>query len=199
MMPKILIATHNRWKFKLFAPVLIRYGFEPISLKDVETTPNPPVECGRTVVENALIKARHYHSAEFPWVFGDDTGLEIDALNREPGVQFHRWGGRFSEDTDDQTWLDYLLSRMQSVPPEERTAQFVDGWALLDPNKNEYTREIRESFMIAAHAIRPPVPGSPVMAVALGIPEDPIQILQEVKNKWKDWGIMEKLRKDDLL
>jgi XTP/dITP diphosphohydrolase len=86
-MKTLLLATRNKWKAQLFAPILQGYGFNIITLKDTKINKAPPVEDGDTVVENALIKARHYHSAEFPWVFGDDSGLEIKALNGEPGVQ----------------------------------------------------------------------------------------------------------------
>lgn len=195
-MTTLLIATHNRWKAKLFASVFNGYGFKALSLLDIETNQPPPDECGRSVVENALIKARHYHSAQFPWVFGDDTGLEIDALQGEPGVQTRRWAGRFPTDVDDQTWLSYLLDRMQAVPLAARTACFVDGWALLDPHNNEFTRETRAPFQIATQAVRPCVPGSPIMAVALGIPENPLQILQAAQAHWQDWGILEKLLKE---
>lgn len=193
-MPKILIATNNRWKVQLFKSIFASDGLEAISLRDIETTLPAPDECGRSVVENALIKARHYHSTEFPWVFGDDTGLEIDALNGEPGVQFRRWGGRFADDVSDETWLAYLLARMKDVPPAARTACFVDGWALISPNHQEYTHEIRAPFQIATQPVRPPVPGSPVMACALGIPDDPAQIFAQARAHWAAWGVSEKIR-----
>lgn len=85
-MTTLLVATHNRWKAKLFASIFNGYGFKALSLLDIETNQPPPDECGRSEVENALIKARHYHSAQFPWVFGDDTGLEIDALMNKPSL-----------------------------------------------------------------------------------------------------------------
>ncbi|HYH02663.1 MAG TPA: non-canonical purine NTP pyrophosphatase, partial [Bacillota bacterium] len=168
-MPKILIATHNSWKEKLFASLLNGSGFETVLLKEIATPPIPPIENGTTVIENALIKARHYHSTAYPWVFSDDTGLEIDALNGEPGVQTRRWGGRLPDDISDQAWLEYLLLRMNNVPHNQRTASFVDGWALIDPQYNEYTHLTRSSFHIATHSVRPMLPGSPIMAVALGI------------------------------
>ncbi len=151
------------------------------------------MESGTTVIENALMKARHYHSAAYPWVFSDDTGLEIDALNDEPGVQTRRWGGRFADDISDQAWLEYLLLRMKNVPLDQRTASFVDGWALIDPQQNEYTHLTRSSFHIATHSIRPTLPGSPIMAVALGIPEDPAQIVSIAKEHWEAWGIMKQI------
>jgi len=193
---KILIATHNRWKYQLFAQIFAMHGFETIMLSDIEVGNDLPVENGDTVVKNARIKAQHYYSVKHPWVFGDDTGLEIEALNNEPGVQARRWNGRFPDDVDEQVWLNYLIERMKDVPPGERTAHFVDGWALLDPNGGAYTYEVRGTFEIALQPVRPISPGSPVMAVAVGIPEDPAQILAEAQARWDEWGILTKLTQE---
>ncbi len=187
----MLIASRSAWKAQLFGPIFRDYGFKIISLNDIQTPLPDPVEDGRTVLENALIKARHYHSSEFPWVFGDDMGLEIDALNGEPGVQTRRWGGRFSDDVEDQVWLDYLLNRMQDVPTERRTAHFVDGWALLTPEGGAYTREIRAPFEISWQPIRPMMPGSPIAAVAIGFPDSPEQALAQARARWNNWGILD--------
>lgn len=186
-MSEILLATENIWKAKLFTPILRQYDLDVITLNDIDHPDEPPNEDGSTVVENALIKARHYHSSEHPLVFADDTGLEIDALNGEPGVQTRRWGGRFDDDVDDQVWLDYLLERMRDVPPGERKAAFVDGWALIGPDGEEYTRELRARFEIAVEPLRPLVPDSPVMSVAIGLPQQPEEIFAAVKARWDQW------------
>ena len=193
-MKTLLLATRNKWKAQLFAPILQGYGFDVITLKDTDIAKEPPVEDGETVVENALIKARHYHSAEYPWVFGDDTGLEIKALNGEPGVQSRRWGGKFPDDVDEQLWLDYLLERMRGIPPEERVAEFVDGWALLTPDGTEHTHVGRAAFSIAEEQLGPLVPGSPVMSVAIGLPQKPEEIFAAVKAQWDAWGVLEKIK-----
>lgn len=192
-MKTLLIATTNRWKAQLFAPIIQQYGFKVITLKDIDLPKESPIEDGETVVENALIKARHFHSSEFPWVFGDDTGLEIKALNGEPGVKSRRWGGKFPDDIDEKIWLDYLLDRMQDVPPGERLAEFVDGWALIDPSGNAHTRELRATFQLATKPLRPLIPGSPVMSIAIGLPQEPSEVFSLAKTHWDEWGILEKL------
>jgi len=192
-MKTILIATHNRWKHQLFAPIFQAYGFESEMLDHIPEEINRPEENGNTVVANALIKAHYYHSESHPWVFGDDTGLEIDALNGEPGVRARRWGDRLPENVDEREWLEYLLDRMRDTPVGKRTAKFIDGWALVDPEGNSYTYETQAGFEIATHPIRPIVPGSPIMAVALGLPDDPNKVFLEVKNRWDDWGILQQL------
>jgi XTP/dITP diphosphohydrolase len=192
---KLLFATHNLWKIQLFGPVFRDFGFDMVTLKDVDTGSPPLREDGPTAIDNAIAKACHYHSVDYPWVFGDDAGLEIDALNGEPGVQARRWGGVFADVVDDKVWLEYLLTRMKDVPPGKRTAAFVAGWALLDPAGNAYTREVRAPFEIATHPIRSISPGSPITAVRLGPPDDLIRRQAEVCAEWQQWGILERLLK----
>ena len=189
----ILLATTNAWKRQLFTPVFRAHGFEVITLDDLPFHSSPPPENGSTAIENALIKARYYHSPEHPWVFGDDAGLEIEALNGEPGVQTRRWNGVFSDDVDDQTWLDYLLDRMKAVPAGKRRAAFVAGWALLDPMGGAHTRQVCAPFEIATHPIRPISPGSPITAVRLGPPDDLTRRQAEVREEWERWGVLEQL------
>jgi len=188
----LLFATHNHWKTQLFALVFQEYGFQHVTLNDIDPCPAPP-EDGTTPLENALTKALHYHSKGFSWVFADDAGLEIDALDGEPGVQARRWNGAFRDDVDDQTWLDYLLARMEGVPPGKRTAAFVAGWVLIDPGENVYTREVRAPFEIATHPIRPIAPGSPITAVRISPFNDLARRQAEVRALWDEWGILDEI------
>jgi len=190
---RILIASQNAWKINLFTPVFRAYAFEVLTLVDISGFAPPPPENGTTAIENAIAKARHYHSDEVPWVFGDDAGLEIDALGGEPGVQARRWNGVFPENVDDQTWLDYLLHRMKAFPEGERAAAFVAGWALLDPAGGLHTREVRALFEIATHPIRPISPGSPISAVRIGPSNDFTRRQVEIRAEWKKWGILDAL------
>jgi len=190
---QILFATRNRWKMQLFRPVFQSYGFEMLTLGDIRWETPPPPENGATALENALAKARHYHCQAYPWVFGDDAGLEIDALGGEPGVQARRWNGVFDETVDDRTWLEYLMDRLASVPPGERTAAFVAGWVLIDPSGTVHSREARAPFEIATRLLRPISPGSPITAVRLGPPNDLARRQAEVRAAWQDWGVLEQL------
>lgn len=193
---QILIATHNAWKTQLFTQVFRDYDFDVLTLVDLPNIGPPPPENGTTAMENAISKARYYHSEEFPWVFGDDAGLEIDALEGEPGVQARRWNGLFPENVDDQTWLDYLLERMQAIPEGERSAAFVAGWALIVPSGQAHTRQVRAPFEIATHPIRPISPGSPITAVRIGASDDLTWRQTEIRVEWERWGILEKLLGD---
>lgn len=192
-MPIILFATRNHFKARLFEVSFRAYGFGMTTLHTIPERNEPLIESGKTAVENALAKARLYHSATHPWVFGDDAGLEIDALNGEPGLQTRRWNGIFPDDVDDQTWLNYMLERMRGVPLEKRTAAFVSGWALITPDGCEYIHEVRSPFQIATRPIRPISPGSPISAVRIS-PEDDLKHRQAViQEEWKRWGILEQL------
>jgi inosine/xanthosine triphosphate pyrophosphatase family protein len=194
---QILLATRNPWKVQLFAPVFAAHGFDVLTLADVPAAGPAPVENGATAVANALIKARHYHSPRYPWVFGDDAGLEVDALGGEPGVQTRRWNGRFTADVSDQQWLDYLLARLADVPDGQRTAAFVAGWALIEPSGDVHTRIVRAPFEIASQPIRPIAPGSPITAVrtvTAGGPANDLSRRQaEVRAEWQRWGILPRL------
>ena len=192
----LLFATHNQWKTQLFRPVFERYGFEVLTLGDVSINDKPPDELAATAVDNALAKARYYHSDKYPWVFGDDAGLEIEALNGEPGLQARRWGGIFPDDVDDQTWLDYLLERMKDVPVGRRTARFVAGWALITPDGSEFTREVNAPFEIAAQPMRDISPGSPITAIRIGPEDDLERRRNEIWAEWQRWGVLDRLLVD---
>ncbi len=189
---KLLFATTNAWKTQLFDPVFRGHGFEVITLNDLNGYPPLPPENGATALENAVQKAQHFHSAAYPWVFADDAGLEIDALNGQPGVQARRWNGVFTDDVDDQTWLDYLLARMAGIPPGERGAAFVAGWVLIDPRGMIHTRKVRAPFEIATQPIRPISPGSPISAVRIGpLRNDLARRQAEVRAEFVQWGILD--------
>jgi len=192
-MPVILFATRNPFKAKLFEVSFHAYGFEMTTLHETSIRSEPFSESGKTAVENALAKAQIYHGRSHPWVFGDDAGLEIDALNGEPGLHARRWNGTFPDDVDDQTWLNYMLDRMKDIPLEKRTAAFVSGWALITPDGGEYVHEVRSPFQIATRPIRAISKGSPISAVRIG-PEDDLKHRQaQIQEEWKRWGILERL------
>lgn len=192
-MPGILFATHNAWKARLFEPSFHAYGFTMKTLREVAPLSEPLRETGTSALENALAKARHYHASDQSWVFGDDAGLEIDALNGEPGLQARRWNGIFPDNVDDQTWLDYLLERMRDIPAGKRTAAFISGWALITPAGKEYVRQVRWPFQIATQPIRQISPGSPISAVRLGAEDDLGHRQGAIFKEWQRWGIFKRL------
>lgn len=161
---EVLIATRNHGKLDMFGKALDYFGLKCKGLDEVGL--NKVVENGSTPEENALLKVR---AAWAPgrMVFADDAGLEIDALNGEPGVQTRRWNGLFEDSITDEEWLNYLLGRLKGVPLSGRTACFISAWALITPDNKEHTLRITTPFTIAEEPIRPMVPGFPMSAVAI--------------------------------
>jgi len=88
-----------------------------------------PQETADTYEENALLKASYYYNSTGLWTLADDSGLEVDHLNGQPGVLTARYGGVAL--ADDQR-LVYLLKQLRNV--EERAARFVCVIALVGPN-----------------------------------------------------------------
>lgn len=187
----ILFATANPGKKQLFTPIFARYGLRCVTLTEAGLTDHRPAETGRTPEENALLKARPFHSSRWPLVFADDAGLEIDALNGEPGLQTRRWGGRFPDDVDDETWLRYLLARLEGIPPEKRTARFVSAWAIIDPAGDEHVRRIVTEFCIASRPLRPITPGFPLSAVRIGLQEAVEARSDQLAREWERWRVLE--------
>ena len=96
----------------------------------------PIVENGKTFEENSLIKARTVEKACGEITLADDSGLEIDALNGEPGIYSARWMG---EDTSYDIKNTEILKRMKDVPEEKRTARFVCVISAVYPDGREFT------------------------------------------------------------
>jgi XTP/dITP diphosphohydrolase len=80
-----------------------------------------PLETGTTFEENALLKA--YHTARYVAipVIADDSGLEIDALNGEPGIVSSRYAG---ENATNKNNIEKVLRKLQNIPQEQRSARF---------------------------------------------------------------------------
>ncbi len=114
--------------------ILKDLGMEILSMKEAGVNPEI-VENGKTFEENSLIKARAVH-ALLPddIVMADDSGLEIDYLNKEPGIYSARYMG---EDTSYDIKNNEILRRMDGVPDEKRTARFVCAIAAVFPDGGE--------------------------------------------------------------
>lgn len=121
-MTKIIFATGNAGKMREIRDIMADLDVELLSMKEAGIKLDI-VEDGETFEENALIKARAV-SKEAPGaiVMADDSGLEVDYLNKEPGVYSARYMG---EDTSYHIKNMSLVERLEGVPDEKRTARFV--------------------------------------------------------------------------
>ncbi|MBN1935184.1 MAG: non-canonical purine NTP pyrophosphatase [Anaerolineae bacterium] len=189
----ILFATQNDYKKRLFAPLFAGRGLACLTLIDAHLDNVDIHENGHTPEENALLKARAFHGPQWPLVFGDDAGLEIDALGGEPGLQARRWNGHFPDNVDDETWLAYLLQRLEGVPLEQRTARYVAAWAILTPDGGEHVRRFYRPIHIAEAPLRPIESGAPMSAMEIPHEMTIDQVRAEIAAEWDRWGIWERL------
>ena len=134
-MHRIIFATGNAGKVREIKMILGDLGMEILSMKEAGIQASPE-ENGATYEENALIKARAVAAYTDDIVMADDSGLEIDYLNCEPGVYSARYMG---EDTPYSIKNANLLERLNGVPDEERTARFVCAIAAVLPDGRELT------------------------------------------------------------
>ena len=136
---KIIFATGNAGKMREIRDILSDTGMEILSMKEAGIDADI-VEDGASFEENAIIKARAVadilkeHEAgtyRDAIVLADDSGLEIDYLNKEPGIYSARYLG---EDTPYSVKSRNLIERLEGVPDEKRTARFVCAIAAAMPN-----------------------------------------------------------------
>lgn len=119
-MSRLLIATANKGKLKEFQAALAEAGIETLGLDSLDDRTQVD-ETGSTFEENARLKAEQYSLRSSLPVLADDSGLEVDALNGEPGVLSARYGG---EGYDDPGRNQLVLQRLEGVPDARRTARF---------------------------------------------------------------------------
>lgn len=137
MSKRIIFATGNQGKMKEIKMILGDMDVEVLSLKEAGIEADI-VEDGATFEENAVIKAKTIMEMTGDIVLADDSGLEIDYLNKEPGIYSARYMG---EDTSYDIKNNNLIGRLNGVPDEERTARFVCVIAAAFPNGDILTTE----------------------------------------------------------
>ncbi|MCI6998008.1 MAG: XTP/dITP diphosphatase [Eubacterium sp.] len=136
-MDKIIFATGNAGKMKEVREILKDLNVEILSMKEAGIQADVE-ENGKTFQENAVIKAREIMKISGEVVLADDSGLEIDYLNKEPGIYSARYMG---EDTSYRIKNGNLIERLQGVPDEKRTARFVCAIAAAFPDGSVETTE----------------------------------------------------------
>lgn len=129
-MKKIVFATGNEDKMREIRDILADLNTEVLSMKQAGID-IPIEENGSTFEENAVIKAKAVAGYCGEVVLADDSGLEIDYLNKEPGIYSARYMG---EDTPYSVKNMHLIERLKGVPDEKRTARFVCAIAAVFPD-----------------------------------------------------------------
>lgn len=134
-MEKLIFATGNEGKMKEIREILGRPGLTILSQREAGIVSDAE-ENGTTFEANALIKARAVAAQTDALVLADDSGLEIDYLNGEPGVYSARYMG---EDTPYIIKNQKILDLLAGVPEDKRTARFVCVIAAVLPDGREFT------------------------------------------------------------
>ena len=128
---KVVIATHNADKLEEIREGINNLGWEVVSLEEFSKI-GEIEENGKTLEENALIKAREvFEKTGFPTI-SDDTGLEVDALDGAPGVYTARYAGENCSYDDN---VNKLIKDMDKVPAANRGAEFKTVMVFKDKNK----------------------------------------------------------------
>lgn len=127
--PRLLVATRNPGKLEEYAQLLRHTPYQLVSL-DEAGVGDEVDETGETFAENAWLKAEQYAARSGLLTLADDSGLEVDALGRAPGVHSARYGGAACVTDADRVTL--LLRNLEGVPMARRTARFRCVIALAD-------------------------------------------------------------------
>jgi len=134
---EIVVATNNRHKVEEISAILQGMPVRLIPLSDYPDAPEL-IEEGATYAENAIHKALTVARFTGKWALGDDTGLEVDALDGQPGLYSARFAGEGVTFADNKR---KLLQLMESVPTEKRTAVFRTVLALVSPSGKSHVVE----------------------------------------------------------
>lgn len=128
----LLIATTNPAKAADYKNILSQFKIDTVTLAEMNIKDDVE-ETGKTLEENARLKASYYASKFSLPAISDDSGFEIDALNGEPGVYSRRWPGY--EATDEEL-INMVKTRLAGVPKEKRTAKFTNCTVVANKDGN---------------------------------------------------------------
>lgn len=127
---RLVLATNNKNKLRELAAMLSDLHMEVVGIGEFAGAPDVE-ETGDTFAENAVLKAKAAAEHAGLWAMADDSGLEVDALDGQPGVYSARFAGPNATDADNN---EKLLALLHDVPDERRTARFRCTIALVSPD-----------------------------------------------------------------
>jgi XTP/dITP diphosphohydrolase len=132
---KIVLASRNKGKIQEIKDLLASLSALPMEVTGLGEYPGAPevAETGKTFLENAVLKAKAIAEFTHELTLADDSGLEVDYLNGEPGVYSARYG---EPGWDDRKRYEYLLHNLKNVPESRRNARFRCVVAVYDPASN---------------------------------------------------------------
>jgi len=130
MKRKIIFATSNEGKMKEIKAILSDLDMDILSMKEAGIDIDI-IEDGSTFEENAIIKAKAIMELTGEIALADDSGLEVDYMNKEPGIYSARFLG---EDTSYRIKNNYIIERLKDAVGNERSARFVCAIACAYPD-----------------------------------------------------------------
>lgn len=131
----IVISTGNAHKLEEIGSILKDLDYNIYSLKDVNLGDLEIEENGKTFEHNALIKARTVAKLTNMITIADDSGLEVDAIGKKPGIYSARYAG---ENATDEQNREKLLKALKNTPISNRTGRFVCCIAVVFPDGKEF-------------------------------------------------------------
>lgn len=135
-MKKVIFATNNEGKMKEIRMILQDLGYAIISMKEAGIN-TEIVEDGKTFEENAIIKAKAIMELTGEIVLADDSGLEVDFMNKAPGIYSARFLG---EDTSYDIKNEYIMNQLKNIEQKDRSARFVCVIACAFPDGEVVTK-----------------------------------------------------------
>ncbi|MGL1863216.1 MAG: RdgB/HAM1 family non-canonical purine NTP pyrophosphatase [Pseudodesulfovibrio sp.] len=144
-MDTIVLATNNKGKIKELSVMLESFGVTVKSLSEFPEIGDIP-ETGDTFLENAFIKARTVAEITGLVAVADDSGIEIDALDKRPGVYSARYAG---DQCDDHANNEKMLAEMKDISEDKRTGRYRCVMAVVAPNGTEINTDGAYEIMVA--------------------------------------------------
>ncbi len=181
---RLLLATHNPGKIREMRALLSDLDIEVMSLDEIKDVPCV-LEDGKTFMENALKKARAISKATGMMTLADDSGLEVDALNKAPGVYSARYSG---ENATDASNNERLLADLEGVSQEKRTARFRSVVVVYHPSGQWIATEGRCEGRITMAPVGDQGFGYDPVFYLPGLHRTMAQLSQEEKNRLSHRG-----------
>ena len=173
---KVVLATHNRDKCAEMEAMMRDMPIQLLTLNEFPKI-EEIVEDGKTLEENAIIKAKTVHKITHLPAIADDTGLEVDALGGQPGIYSARYAGENCSYSDN---VNKLLKEMANIPPQKRSALFRTSIAYVDENMEHTTEGVVEGVIID------------VMKGIDGFGYDPVFYIPDMKKTYAEMSMDEK-------
>lgn len=192
-MTKIILASNNKGKIKEVRQILKDMHVELLTMKEAGVDMDID-ENGATFEENALIKARSVMEHTGCLTIADDSGLEVDYLNKEPGVYSARYMGH---DTSYDIKNQSIIDRLEGVKGNDRSARFVCAMAAVFPDGREIvTRGTMEGIIAEKPAGENGFGYDPILYIPQ-LSKSSAELTDEEKNSISHRGeALEKLKKE---